>query len=426
MIVCIDHSRITGTVHAPASKSAMQRALALALLHPGVTRIHNPGTSEDCLAAMGIVRALGADLICREDMVQVSSMGMMQGAGVIHAGESGLSARMFIPILALSDQEWRIEGFGSLLNRPMDFFQKLFPALQVQYQSRQGFLPATVRGPLEPMDMHVDAGGSSQYLTGLLFAFGKSAKKRVTISVSNLVSKPYIQMSVDMMRRFGYHVEERGEDMFDIYPHRQNKEDIDIRIEADWSGASFILVAAALSGGGVRVMGLQQSSLQADRAICDVLSAAGAQLYWDGDTLEVQASTGLRAFTYDATHSPDMFPPLTALATGCTGTSFIKGIHRLVHKESDRVKSLLDVFRKMGSDISVQDDSLVIHGGKPPRGATVQAHGDHRIAMAVTVAALNAEGPVWLEGAEAVGKSYPDFFIDMRKLGAKIYEHQKT
>lgn len=424
MIVRIEHSRITGTVQAPASKSAMQRALALALLHPGLTRIYNPGKSADDLAAMGIIRALGADLTCMKDMVQVSSTGMIQGAGVVHAGESGLSARMFMPILALSDQEWRIEGSGSLLNRPMYFFQKLFPALQVQYQSRDGFLPATVRGPMVPIDMPVDAGGSSQYLTGLLFAFGKSAKKRVTLSVSGLVSKPYIHLSLDMMRRFGYHVEEKEADVFDIYPYQPKNDEIDIPIEADWSGASFLLVAAALSGNGVRVKGLQKSSLQADRAICDVLSAAGAHFNWDGDTLEVLASTGLHAFTYDATQSPDLFPPLTALATGCAGVSIITGIHRLAHKESDRVKSLLDVFRKMGSDISVQDDSLVIHGGQPLRGATVQAHDDHRIAMAVTVAALSADGPVWLEGAEAVGKSYPDFFMDMRKLGATIKDHQ--
>lgn len=424
MIVRIHQSRIAGMVEAPASKSAMQRALALAFLHPGDTWIYKPGKSKDDQAAIGIIRSLGAELIYKEGIVQVKSTGLIDGSGVIHAGESGLAARMFIPILALSDQEWRVEGSGSLLNRPMDFFQKIFPALHVQCQFRNGFLPAVLNGPLEPVDIQVDAGGSSQYLTGLLFAFGKAAQKRVTIHVSHLVSKPYIHMSLAMMRQFGYQVEVPEEDVFVIHPYQPNKGKIEITIEGDWSGASFILVAAALSGNGVQVKGLQRNSLQADRAICDVLESAGAHLEWNEDVLTVQPSTAIHAFTYDATQSPDLFPPLAALATGCAGISVIKGIHRLAHKESDRVKSLLDVFQQMGSDITVEEDSLVIKGGVPLRGARLHAHGDHRIAMAVTIAALGARGPVWLEAAESVGKSYPDFFADMRKLGANIIDHQ--
>src|SRR5215471_9089270 len=196
MIVKVHPSKISGSVYAPASKSSMQRACAAALVRKGESIIRNPGTSNDDRAAINVIKALGARVSeVKEDSLQIISDGVRPTANVVNCGESGLGIRMFAPIVALSEKEITIQGEGSLLNRPMDFFDKVFPQLGVQITSNNGKLPLKLKGPLQPKNITIDGSLSSQFLTGLLLAYAALDAKEVTIKVNNLKSKPYVDLT---------------------------------------------------------------------------------------------------------------------------------------------------------------------------------------------------------------------------------------
>lgn len=409
---------VSGTLTAPPSKSSMQRACAAALLHPGITRLIHPGISNDDKAALDVIRALGA-------RVQELSDGTLEIQGgafpnlplQIHCGESGLGLRMFAPIAALQSHPVTITGSGSLLNRPMDFFDDIFPQLNIQIKSKGGKLPIELTGPLQPKEITIDGSLSSQFLTGLLFAFAFAANDRVCIHVNHLKSTPYIDLTLDVLHHFGYQVQHETYTRFIIDPRKQVSRELDYRVEGDWSGASFLLVAGAVAG-AIRVEGLSAFSSQADKAILQALMQSGALVSVTESAVEVAAPSGkqsLQAFQFDATHCPDLFPPLVALATFCEGTSVIQGVTRLTHKESNRGLTLQEEFGKLGIRITLQDDLMLVEGGRP-KGATVHSRHDHRIAMALAVAALNSDGAVHIEEAEAIGKSYPEFYHDLSRV----------
>jgi len=190
-------------------------------------------------------------------------------------------------------------------------------------------------------------------------------------------------------------------------------------VESDWSGGAFLLVAGAITG-NLKVSGLRPGSRQSDAAIMKVLRDAGANITVTGDTVEISKAS-LRAFEFDATEAPALFPPLVSLAAYCDGVSTIRGASRLIHKESDRASALIEEFGKMGISVSAGNDSLIVTGGKVS-GARINSHEDHRIAMAAAVAALGAEGTVYIKDSHCVGKSYPLFFDDLRKTGAGVHE----
>jgi len=340
---------------------------------------------------------------------------------------------MFTPIIALADQEITINGEGSLLSRPMDFFDEIMPQLGVQIKSNNGKLPIKVKGPLQPKNIDIDGSLSSQFLTGLLMAYAAasnasgggafvdSKNSEVSIKVRNLTSKPYIDLTLDVMRKFGLKLPENKnyeEFIFPLATHHSPLITHEYTVEGDWSGGAFLLVAGAIAG-PITVKGLDMMSTQADKAIMKVLSDANTGFAIEAKGIKLHPAE-MRAFDFDATDCPDLFPPLVALASYCKGQSKIKGVNRLTHKESNRSASLQQEFGKMGARIEVNDDLMVIHGGNKLNGAKVHSHHDHRIAMACAVAALKAGGETEIEEADAVKKSYPDFYRDLKFLGASI------
>jgi 3-phosphoshikimate 1-carboxyvinyltransferase len=330
---------------------------------------------------------------------------------MLDCGESGLSIRMFTPIAALSKDELTVTGRGSLLTRPMNLFDEIFPLLKVRFSSNNGKLPLQLIGPLQPSNITIDGSLSSQFLTGLLMAYSASVETLVAITVTNLKSKPYIQLTLDVLKAFNLLVPENQD--FKKFVFQNNPIDaaknnhINFTVESDWSSASFLLVAGVIAG-GILVEGLNEKSLQADIRILEALRETGAIITFEGDVCSVARGL-LLPFSFDATDCPDLFPPLVALASYCKGTSIIKGVHRLQHKESDRGKALQEEFAKLGIVIKVENDSMIIEGTGVIKSATVHSHHDHRIAMACAVAALKAEGKVVIESAEAIDKSYPAF-----------------
>ncbi|SFV27659.1 3-phosphoshikimate 1-carboxyvinyltransferase [Thermoflavifilum thermophilum] len=415
MEIVVSSSIIDGDIKANPSKSAMQRALAAALLAEGKTVIRNAGFSDDCRAAMGVVQALGADVLVHDQLVEVTSRGIHPRSAVIHCGEAGLCMRMFTPVAALYEGELTITGEGSLLKRPMHFFEEVLPRLGVSCETNQGLPPLRIRGPLQPASITVDGSLSSQFLTGLLMAFGAKASD-AEIRVQDLKSREYVDLTLQIMDIFGVKVGREGYQKFS-FARKQTYRPTTYTVEGDWSGAAFLLVAAAIAG-KVTLRHLSRQSAQPDRAITQALYDAGAFLIWDDDRLTVQRHE-LRGFDFDATDCPDLFPPLVALAAHCRGITRLKGVNRLLHKESNRGKTLQEEFRKMGIDIQISGDEMLIKGGKI-KSASVFSHHDHRIAMATAVAALAGTGEITVQHAEAVNKSYPEFWQHLSQIGGKI------
>jgi len=432
VIAIIKPSAILGTITTPASKSSMQRACALALLTKGETTLINYGKSNDDLAALEIIKNLGAVInINTDDSLTIIGTEFINSknsnliGGLLDGGESGLAIRMFTAISALFSVEIIINGKGSLLKRPMHFFEEVLPQLDVSIQTNKGYLPFKIKGPLQPTDITIDGLLSSQFLTGLLIALAKAATKPVTITVKNLKSKPYIDLTLQMAKEFGFYIENKNYEQFVITPMQLSYttayKRLRYTVEGDWSGASFLLVAGAIAG-GITVKGLDVCSTQADKAILQALMDCGASISIEKNKIVINSAfaSGGKPFHFNATDCPDLFPPLVALAAYCNGTSVIEGVSRLFYKESNRALTLQEAFNKMGIRIKLQDDLMMIEGGSGVKGATVKCHHDHRIAMACAVAALKAEGETIIEDAEAVNKSYPGFYEDLKFLTADV------
>jgi 3-phosphoshikimate 1-carboxyvinyltransferase len=327
---------------------------------------------------------------------------------------------MFTSIAATSDRDIKVTGSGSLVRRPLSFFNEVLPQLKVTCESNGGLLPLHIKGPLQPMDIEVDGSLSSQFLTGLLMAYSAVNASGVTINVRDLNSKPYIDLTLKVMEDFGLPVPENQEYKafhFSGKTTTQLPPALQYAVEGDWSGGAFLLVAGAVAGNLV-VKGLDVYSTQADKAILQALMQAGAIMSITENEIQIRKGP-LKAFHFNATDCPDLFPPLVALAAYCEGTSVIEGVHRLTHKESNRALTLQEEFQKMGIEVSFQDDLMLIKGGKV-QSAQTNSHHDHRIAMACAIAALGAEDKVTIDVAEAVNKSYPQFWEHLKSLQVSL------
>jgi len=412
----VDPSALKGTVKAPSSKSMTQRAIAAALLADGQSIIHNPSYCDDSLAAMSIAVGLGARIEPSNDKMTVDGTGDLKESK-LNCGESGLAIRMFSPIASLFAEEIILTGANSLRKRPMNMIEEALNQLGVKCSTTCGYLPLTIKGPLKGGRCEIDGSVSSQLLTGLLMAL-PLAQEDSEIKVNNLKSKPYIDMTIQILKSFGVTIHNKDYSVFRI-PGKQKYIPHDYNVEGDWSGGAFLLVAGAING-ELTITGLQQSSRQSDMAILNALNDAGAKMKVSDDLIEISHSP-LKAFRFDATHSPDLFPPLVALAAYCDGVSTIKGVSRLIHKESDRAEAIRQEFGKINIKVETEGDIMKVTGGKP-EGARVESHEDHRIAMAMAVTALKASGRVYIKDSQSVVKSYPGFFDDMRMLGAIVHE----
>jgi 3-phosphoshikimate 1-carboxyvinyltransferase len=412
----LEPSELKGNIKAPASKSMTQRAIAASLLADGESIIHNPSYCDDSLAAMSIAVGLGARVEPQVNELKITGSAILKESK-LNCGESGLAIRMFSPIAALYSAEITLVGANSLKKRPMSMIEEALNQLGVHCKSSGGFLPLTIKGPLAGGKIEIDGSVSSQLLTGLLMAL-PLASKDSEIKVRNLKSKPYIDMTIQLLNSFGISIMTSDYDLFRI-PGNQKYKPYSYTVEGDWSGGAFLLVAGAING-QLCVKGLRNDSKQSDMAVLKALEIAGAKLTLGEDHIDISRSQ-LKAFEFNATESPDLFPPLVALASYCKGVSAIKGVTRLIYKESNRANTLKEEFGKMNIKIEIADDMMFVTGGRP-QGARVESHDDHRIAMAVAVASLGASGKISIRDSQCVAKSYPHFFEDLRQLGALVHE----
>jgi 3-phosphoshikimate 1-carboxyvinyltransferase len=369
---------------------------------------------EDALAILEIAKKLGAKVKLSEKKIEIDG-GLRNPEEKISVGESGLGLRMLSPILAATGFPFEISGRGSLLKRPVDFVSETLCLAGVKTECKDNTLPLKIQGPVSASRIVIDGNHGSQLVTGFLMA-APLLDKEVEIEVSNLKSKPYIDLTINILKDFGIDIHHKNYELFKINK-AQNYRPVNTTAEGDWSGAAFPLVAAAISG-KISFRGLKPESSQGDKAVLDALYKCGAIVQISDEFITIE-NNDLKAFTFDATDTPDLFPPLVALAVSCNGKSSIKGVSRLKHKESDRGMSLQQEFAKMGAQIRIEGDIMQIAGGRL-KGSNVFSHHDHRIAMALAVAGMNATGETIIENAEAVGKSWPEFYDQLEALGAII------
>jgi 3-phosphoshikimate 1-carboxyvinyltransferase len=399
-----------GKLAVPLSKSYTQRAIAIASLCVGETEIINPAFCDDTYAALEIARGLGAQTKIESHKIYITG-NFRAEEKIFSAGESGLAVRMFSPILALLDESVSISGKGSLLKRPVSMVETALEKLGVSATSKNGFLPLKIKGPLTGGECTIDGSLSSQVLTGLLIAL-PVASHDSRLMVRDLQSKPYIDMTLEIISSFGVTIENRNYKEF-IIKGNQKYIARKYEVEGDWSNAAFHLVGGVMAG-NIELTGLNPNSKQADVAILRALEKAAAKVRVLGNKIVAEKSEPI-GFDFDATHCPDLFPPLAVLAASCHGTSTISGVDRLIYKESNRAISLQAELSKLGVHIKLEGNNMVIQGGRIS-GGEISSHNDHRIAMAGAIAGLVSENPVTIKDAEAVNKSYPDFFIDFENL----------
>jgi 3-phosphoshikimate 1-carboxyvinyltransferase len=410
-------STFSGSVTIPASKSHAQRVLACALLSDRSTKIYGLGSSDDERAALGLLEQSVCKPIFLGDVLEVPSGSKLRfKTDDLNFGESGLSSRMFTPILANCEQELRLNGKGSLTSRPMRLFDEVFPELNVQFESDNGTLPFKLKGPLLPKSINLDGSLSSQFITGFIYAFaGNERTATEKLSILNPASIPYIELSLDVLNEFGVTIELLGNEIQFNGPYQF--QDTVIRIEGDWSSASFLLVGAAIFG-SIRVCGLRKESKQADIRLLEALKAFGADVIWHEDILIV-SKREQKSFEFDATHCPDLFPPLAVLASYGSRVSRVHGVHRLFSKESNRAVTIVEELEKLGARIVVEGDTMVIYPRKEATCHKVSSRHDHRIAMACAIFALGLDSEVTITDAEAVSKSFPEFYTYLQQLTQK-------
>lgn len=422
MHVIVYPGSVYGSAQAPSSKSHAQRVLAAALLHAGTTFIHQLGNAEDENAVCTLIQTAGAKLIRHADnFVEVQGRGKELLTGYWFCGESGLASRLFAWLAAAQHEEVVLEGTGSLLKRPMKGFRETAQQLGVQVVDRNGCLPCAIKGPFHPKDITIDASYSSQFLTGMLYAYAWYADQKMVITADRLPSKPYINLTVQVLQAFGKNIMVDDDYRhFILLPQEDVRKDYHITIEGDWSNSAVLLVAGAMKG-TVTVKGLQFSSVQADKAILTVLEQCGVNYTIDQDTITVSSSMSLKPFEWNAQDCPDLFPILAILASVCSGVSRLYGLHRLIYKESNRKDAIIALLTAFGVDYKVEGDCLTVKGStKPLRACKLTSWEDHRMVMAATIGALMADGPVEILHADAIQKSWPEFFQTMQQLRVSL------
>lgn len=460
----IDNGPGAAEIQMPSSKSFAQRAIIAAALAEGTTTLNGYSPCGDNESAISVARALGAEvtvgLAYKEGKVAKDSSTLtIKGRGAaalepetINAGESGLLARLMIPLMAvLGDGNATVSGEGTLTRRPLKGARDIMGAFGVRLETISGtgqepsaevHVPLTISGKLEGGKVTVSGAGGSQLISGLLMALPLLQEDTV-IRLTEPKSIPYLFITMDVLKAFGVKIwcdmeggpefaeSQDWNDCTEIVLHikgGQSYKATDMDIEGDWSSAANFLVAGAIFG-KVNVSGLDTKSLQADLSIMDILMEAGASLSQMGDddprgVIHVQKAP-LNAFDVDANNCPDLFPVAAVLAAFCQGTSKIAGVGRLANKESDRAEAILSMLVQLGVKARISGDKMIIEGhslaqrcltGHLLKGGNYTSSHDHRMVMALKVAELGADGPIVIDDIECVSKSFPTFMELFGKL----------
>ena len=411
-IVNIEARMLKGRVTAPPSKSVAHRAIIAAALSGEKCTVSNLSFSEDIKATLGCMRKLGANFEINEKKNKVvfkkSKNIETDDVHILDCGESGSTLRFLIPVALLKNSSVKLKGRGRLMQRPQKPYTDLFSKKGIKCRKNRGTMSFT--GRLTPGVFKLPGNVSSQFITGLLFALPLLDDDSEIIVTTETESKGYIDITLSVLKDFGIEIINKDYKKF-IVPGNQKYKAVDYEVEGDYSQAAFFLTAGAL-GCDIECAGLRKDSLQGDKKILEILKEAGATVTeLDDGAIRVKRNDGMYGITVDASEIPDLVPIIAVLCAFLKGESRIINAGRLRMKESDRLAAISSELRHLGLDITEGTDYLIIKGTHVLCGTTVSSWNDHRIAMALSIAACRCEGELSIMGAQtAVLKSYPDFF----------------
>ncbi|MEM3666834.1 MAG: 3-phosphoshikimate 1-carboxyvinyltransferase [Candidatus Bathyarchaeia archaeon] len=420
---------LSGEATAPPSKAYTQRTLIAALLSNGNSRILNPLVSEDTIATRRAVEAFGAEVQEHGDYWLVKGVGSLKAPmSPINCGESGATLRFMIPVAALAQNATSFILGSSLSRRPIKPLLNCLKSLGVRSTLQHGkdfSLIKVYGGGIRGGKTKIRGDISSQFISGLLFACPMASMDSEISLTTPLESKPYVQMTKEVLEEHGIQIYISEDFKIFKIPSKQNYKPYNHRISGDFSSAAYLLAAAAIKPSKVRIKNLNYKTKQGDKAIIDILRRMGLKLKVGDYEVEAEG-TGkpLNALEVDVSDIPDLLPICAVLACYSEGTSKIYNARRLRYKESNRLLSIYSELKKMGAEIVMEKDGLTIKGPCKLHGATINAHNDHRIAMACAIAALGASGKTEIQNAECVKKSYPKFFDDLRLFGVNVVGKQ--
>ena len=415
-MISFNGGRTEGRVSPPPSKSHTHRAIIMSALSGGGCRIGNPLLSFDTRSTMDAVRSMGAEVTEGDGYVDVCCPSLHAPDRPIDVGNSGTTLRLMTGIASLFGSETVLDGDESIRKRPMGPLLEALSACGAACSSADGRPPVRIRGPITSDSIGIDGSMSSQFVSSAIMAAPLTERGMEVRIKGELVSRPYVDITIHMMGRFGVSVEET-EHGFRI--PRQRYSPTDYRVPADFSSAAFPLVAGAL-GGCVTVDGMDLADPQGDKRIIDVLRAAGAEVSVSGEEVTCRRTGRPVAVDVDMSDIPDLFPVVAVLLSTADGTSRLYGAPHLRFKESDRIALTERMLTALGADIRGTEDGCVISGVERLRGGRVEHNGDHRMLMAAAVASLVADGPVEMEDDGCWNVSYPGFPEQMRSLGVSV------
>ncbi|MCU0764642.1 MAG: 3-phosphoshikimate 1-carboxyvinyltransferase [Burkholderiaceae bacterium] len=410
-----------GVVRLPGSKSISNRALLLAALAEGTTVLTRLLDADDTRVMIEALRALGIAIGGDGDSTSVSGCGgrFPVRSASLFLGNAGTATRSLTAALAFADGRYRIDGVARMRERPIGDLVSALNALgaRIEYDGAVGYPPLRIEPARRLLgdDVAIRGDVSSQFLTGLLMAAPLVAPPsglRVRVA-GNLISQPYVAMTVAMMSRFGVEVR-RDADAY-VVPAAGYRSPGRLAVEGDASSASYFLALGLLAGGPVRVEGVGRDSVQGDVAFADLLQAMGARIGRGADWIEAAAGEGLRAVDWDCTPIPDAAMTAAVVAMFAPGRSTLRGIGSWRVKETDRIAAMASELRKLGATVEEGADRLTVSGPSRLREATIDTYDDHRIAMCLALAAAGGV-PVHIRDPRCVGKTFPRFFAELAQL----------
>jgi 3-phosphoshikimate 1-carboxyvinyltransferase len=406
--------RAAGTVRLPGSKSISNRVLLLAALATGVTRVKGLLDADDTRVMLDALQKLGIAIDMRNfaDIEVTGARVIPSRKRDLFLGNAGTAFRPLTAVLALSGGEYRLSGVPRMHQRPIrDLVEPLRSiGASIDYVGKEGYPPLAIHPGKIHVEGHIKVRGnvSSQYLSGLLIALPLAGGGTIVVE-GDLISKPYVAITLNMMRKFGVEVRDNGSRSFDV-PGMSYLAPKEIHVEGDASSASYFLAAGAISGGPVRVIGVGRDSIQGDVRFAEVLESMGAQVAYGDNWIEVSSAGRLKAIDLDLNHIPDAAMTAAVAALFADGPSTIRNIGSWQVKETDRITAMAAELRKLGATVVEGPDFLKI---TPPAklnpGVAIDTYDDHRIAMCFSLAALGGV-PVTINDPDCVAKTFPEYF----------------
>lgn len=423
----INPRKLKGDVKIPPSKSMAHRAVICAALSDGISRISNIEFSDDIIATINAMKALGAIIDKEGDYLQIKGMNFSDTIStreferVVDCNESGSTLRFIIPISLVFEGVTRFIGKGNLGKRPLDTYYNIFDEQNIEYNYVKNELDLVVSGALKPGEFKVRGDISSQFITGLLFALPLLDGDSKIIITTELESKGYIDLTLSAMSDFGIEIINNDYKEF-IIKGNQRYIARDYRVEGDYSQGAFFLVADAL-GSDINILDLKENSLQGDREVVDILERMGVKIQKNNYGISGETIDKLKSTIIDGAQCPDIIPILALAAALADGKTEIINSERLRIKECDRLSAVTSELNKLGAKIEEKKDGLVIEGVKELKGnVEVWSHKDHRIAMTLAIASTRCKEDIILKDYECISKSYPNFFEDFKELGGTFNE----